>query len=335
MTRLPPVSQSLPAIRDAGAGHDVSGQLDVTVIICAYTEARWHLTQAAVQSVLDQEPGPKQLLLVVDHNERLAARARQEYPDLTVLESEGVPGLSGARNTGLRAAACGIAAFLDDDAAARPGWLASLVQPYDNPQVVATGGGIYPVWPAGTPRWMPPEYYWVVGCSYRGLPDTTSVVRNPIGANMSMRTDDALAVGGFDAVVGRIGSKPRGCEETELAIRLTANRPGSAVLYVPSAVVDHSVSRERVTFSYFVRRNWHEGQSKAAVVRLAGANAGLARERRQVLVVLPAAIFHDLRKFCSGDGSAMLRIAATVTGFIAAAGGYMAASGLRVLQRRR
>jgi hypothetical protein len=102
-------------------------------------------------------------------------------------------------------------------------------------------------------------------------------------------------------------------------------------LYVPAAVVDHNVSRERVTFSYFVRRNWHEGQSKAAVVRLAGANAGLERERRQVLAVLPAAIFRDLRKFCRGDASAMLRIAATVTGFVAAAGGYLAASTRRAL----
>ena len=95
------------------------------------------------------------------------------------------------------------------------------MQPYDDPQVVATGGGIYPVWPADSPRWMPPEFYWVVGCSYRGLPDTTSVVRNPIGANMSMRTAEALAIGGFDCVIGRVGTKPRGCEETELAIRLT------------------------------------------------------------------------------------------------------------------
>ena len=326
-----PVAQPQAALNGGAPGSDFGGQLDVTVIICAYTELRWPLTQAAVESVLAQEPAPKQLLLVIDHNEPLATRARQEYPDLTVLDSEGAPGLSGARNTGMRAAACGITVFLDDDAAARPGWLASLVQPYDDPQVVATGGGIYPVWPARTPRWMPPEFYWVVGCSYRGLPDTTSVVRNPIGANMSMRTAEALAVGGFDAVIGRVGTKPRGCEETELAIRLTASQPGSAVLYVPAAVVDHNVSRERVTFSYFVRRNWHEGQSKAAVVRLAGANAGLERERRQVLAVLPAAILRDLRKFCKGDASAMLRIAATVTGFVAAAGGYLAASARRRL----
>jgi hypothetical protein len=326
-----PVAQPQAALNGGAPGSDFGGQLDVTVIVCAYTELRWPLTQAAVESVLAQEPAPKQLLLVIDHNEPLATRARQEYPDLTVLDSEGAPGLSGARNTGMRAAACGITVFLDDDAAARPGWLASLVQPYDDPQVVATGGGIYPVWPAGTPRWMPPEFYWVVGCSYRGLPDTTSVVRNPIGANMSMRTAEALAVGGFDAVIGRVGTKPRGCEETELAIRLTASQPGSAVLYVPAAVVDHNVSRDRVTFGYFIRRNWHEGQSKAAVVSLAGASAGLERERRQVLAVLPAAISRDLRKFGKGEASAMLRIAATVTGFVAAAGGYVAASARRAL----
>jgi len=302
------------------------GPLDVTVVICAYTEARWDLTQAALKSVMDQEPQPGQVLLVIDHNEALAARARSEYPALTVLESEGERGLSGARNTGLRKAECQITVFLDDDASARPGWLASLVEPYNDPSVLATGGSIFPVWPAGRPGWLPPEFYWVVGCSYRGLPETAGPVRNPIGANMSMRTADTIAVGGFYASVGRVGTKPRGCEETELAIRLTASRQGSLVMYVPAAAVDHNVSRERVTFSYFLRRNWHEGRSKATVVSLAGADAGLQRERRQVAAVLPRAIGRDLLRLIRGDGSAIARVGAAVVGVAAAAGGYLTAS---------
>ena len=39
------------------------------------------------------------------------------------------------------------------------------------------------------------EFDWVVGCSYRGLPETVSVVRNPIGAKMSLRTSLALEAG--------------------------------------------------------------------------------------------------------------------------------------------
>lgn len=312
-----------------GAAHDRQNpQFEVTVVICAYTELRWTQTRAALESVLRQRPGPQQVLLVVDHNPRLAERASGELADvgITVLESSGTTGLSGARNTGLAAASQPVTVFLDDDAEARPGWLESLIQPYSATEVVATGGSVHPRWPkAGLrPRWLPPEFDWVVGCSYRGLPDTLSVVRNPIGANMSLRTGLALEVGGFDEAVGRVGTNPRGCEETELSIRLTASRPGSAVFYVPDAAVDHHVTEERIQLGYFLRRCWHEGMSKADVVRLAGSAAGLERERRQTAVVIPAALIRELRGFVTGDADAGRRMAAAVMGLSAAAGGYFA-----------
>lgn len=299
------------------------GKLAVSVIICAYTERRWVQTCAAVKSALGQDPQPAEVLLIVDHNPNLAARAHRELAGVTVLESEGIPGLSGARNTGLRAAAQPIAAFLDDDAEARRGWLASLVEPYRSPDVVATGGTVHPRWPGIQPRWLPPEFYWVIGCSYRGLPVSAGPVRNPIGANMSLRTNLALEVGGFDITVGRVGARPTGCEETVLAIRLTANRPASAVIYVPGAAVDHHVSKERLRLSYFLRRCWHEGISKASVVRLVGASAGLDRERRHVAEVIPAALLRNLRRSVSGDTGAFMRFTAILAGLAFAAAGYL------------
>ena len=86
---------------------------------------------------------------------------------------------------------------------------------------MATGGSVHPLWPGPRPQWLPPAFDWVVGCSYLGLPEKTGAVRNPIGANMSMRTRPALDAGGFDTGLGRVGTRPVGCEETELAIRLT------------------------------------------------------------------------------------------------------------------
>jgi GT2 family glycosyltransferase len=273
---------------------DEGNRPGVSVVICAYTEKRWQQTCAALESALRQEPAPAEVLLVVDHNAELADRARREFASVSVLENAGTQGLSGARNTGLKAATQPVTAFLDDDAEARPGWLEQLVAPYSSPDVVATGGTVHPRWPATRPPWLPPEFDWVVGCSYRGLPETTGPVRNPIGASMSMRTDLALEVGGFDESVGRVGANTRGCEETELSIRLTASRAGSVILYVPAAAVDHHVAPERLAFGYFVRRCWHEGRSKADVVRLAGAAAGLQRERRQTAVVIPAALLREV-----------------------------------------
>jgi glucosyl-dolichyl phosphate glucuronosyltransferase len=313
-----------PVLPVAGEHRDA---LQVSVVVCAYTELRWAQTRAALASVLRQDPAPAQVLLVVDHNPGLAARARGELAadmrEVTVLESDEEPGLSGARNCGLRAAAGTVTAFLDDDAEARTGWLAALTAPYSRGDVVASGGGVHPRWPAGRPRWIPPTFDWVVGCSYLGLPESTGVVRNPIGANMSMRTDRARAVGGFDGSVGRVGSRPRGCEETELAIRLTATTPGAVVLYVPEAAVDHHVSADRIRVGYFLRRCWHEGVSKAEVVRLAGATAGLERERRHVAAVIPAAIARDARSVVTGDAAAAARACMAVGGLGAAAGGYL------------
>jgi glycosyltransferase involved in cell wall biosynthesis len=296
--------------------------LGVSVVICAYTEGRWALTRAALESALRQSPPPRQVLLVVDHNAGLAARARRELTGVTVLESDGTPGLSGARNTGLKAATQPVTVFLDDDAEARPGWLESLVRPYSSADVVATGGSVHPRWPGRRPRWLPPEFDWVVGCSYRGMPETVSVIRNPIGASMSLRTSLALEAGGFDDAVGRVGTSPRGCEETELAIRLTASRPGSAVFYVPAAAVDHHVSADRLRLGYFMRRCWHEGLSKADVVRLVGSDAGLERERRQTAVVIPAALLRELRRLVTGDATAGMRMTAAIAGLSTVVAGY-------------
>jgi hypothetical protein len=300
--------------------------LPVTVVICAYTERRWDQTRNAVASVLGQSPGAKQVVLVIDHNSGLAARARREFSGIAIaiLENESVPGLSGARNTGLAAATQPITAFLDDDAEARPGWLASLVEPYSRPAVVATGGRVYPRWPGARPSWLPPTFDWVVGCSYLGLPETPAAIRNPIGANMSLRTMPALTAGAFDVTVGRVGRRPRGCEETEMAIRLTAGVPGSVVWYAPAAAVDHHVAKDRLSVRYFLSRCWHEGMSKADVVRMAGASAGLQSERRHTTAVIPRALLREILTLATGDIAAVARIGATVAGVASAVAGYVA-----------
>jgi glycosyltransferase involved in cell wall biosynthesis len=312
-----------PASTRSGDRAGQADRLAVTVVICAYTLTRWSETKAAVASVVAQQPAPGQVLLVIDHNPELATLARAELPDAEVSENAGDRGLSGARNTGLRAATEPITAFLDDDAEAQPGWLAALIEPYEDARVVATGGGVRPRWAGSRPDWLPPEFDWVVGCSYVGLPPVRAAVRNPIGANMSFRTQLALAAGGFNRSVGRVGARPRGCEETELAIRVTASADG-AVIYVPEAAVDHHVGPERTRFRYFLRRCWHEGQSKAQVVGLVGASSGLSRERRQAAVIIPAAIGRDLASLCHGRVAGGKRIVASVAGLAACATGYLA-----------
>lgn len=288
-------------------------ELDVTVVVCAYTQRRWKHMLAALDSVLSQRPAPAQVLLAVDHNPTLASRARSARPAVSVLESVEERGVSGARNTGLQAATQPIIVYLDDDAEARPGWLESLIAPLSDPKVVGTAGNVQPRWPDHRPRWMPPEFDWVIGCTYQGLAVSEGSVRNPIGGNMSMRTRDAIEAGGFDARVGHVGDRSRGGEETDLSIRLTSLQPGSIFRYVPEAIVDHHIESHRVRFKYFLIRCWNEGISKAIVVRLNGSK-GLESERRYVTGALPTAIRRDLAATIKGDPNGFMRMIAIIAG---------------------
>src|SRR5205085_2959822 len=105
--------------------------------------------------------------------------------------------LSGSRNSGVTVCRGEIVVFLDDDAVAAPDWLERLLQGYAEPQVVAVGGSIEPVWEEGRPRWFPPEFDWVVGGTYLGLPTATAQLRNLLGCNMSFRRSVLLEAGGF------------------------------------------------------------------------------------------------------------------------------------------
>lgn len=298
----------------------------VTVVICAYTDARWASLVEAVSGSLEQTLAPDEVIVVIDHNEDLVVRAREAFPAARVLENASRQGLSGARNTGFEAAAGDLVAFLDDDAVPAPNWLESLVQPLQDERVVGAGGSAEPSWHEGTrPAWFPREFDWVVGCSYKGLPTTAEPVRNPIGCSMLFRREALVAAGGFALTLGRVGKVPLGCEETELAIRIARLDPGASVIYVPDAAVRHDVSPDRMTWKYFRRRCYAEGLSKAAVVALGGAQTGLSSERAYVSKVLPLGVLNGLRDVMSGDRDGVRRAAAIIAGVGFTGAGYVRA----------
>jgi glycosyltransferase involved in cell wall biosynthesis len=302
----------------AGQPHGVS------VVICAYTEDRWDDLREAVESVRRQTTPPRELIVVIDHNPRLLARARASLPSVVVLANTQPRGLSGARNSGLAVARGEVIAFLDDDAVATPEWLARLGEGYLDEDVMGVGGAIEPLWLAGRPRWFPEEFSWVVGCTYRGLPPTRAPVRNLLGANMSFRREVFDVVGPFRNGVGRLGTRPLGCEETELCIRARQHWPRRRFLYEPRARVQHRVPASRAGWGYFRSRCLAEGISKAQVARLVGPGEGLASERTHAFRTLPKGVARGLADAAlRGDPSGLGRAAAIVAGLAATTAGYI------------
>jgi glycosyltransferase involved in cell wall biosynthesis len=298
------------------------GRVSTSVVICAYTMQRWQDMCAAVDSVLAQEHPVDEVLLIIDHNDELFDAAVSLYgadSQPKVLRNNATRGLSGARNTGLLAASSDVVAFLDDDAQAESGWSRAMVAHYDIPDVEGVGGCAVPRWPVGRPWWLPAEFDWVVGCSYVGQPTAVAPVRNFLGCNMSMRRDAMVLVDGFDSAVGRVGSKPTGCEETELCIRISQRRPSALLVFDPDMRVLHTVSTERTTFRYFARRCYHEGRSKAMVSRLVGSADGLSSERTYVMKVLPKAVARGLAS-CGFSG--LVRATVVIAGVVLTSLGY-------------
>ncbi|MEA5456672.1 glycosyltransferase family 2 protein [Sinomonas sp. JGH33] len=296
----------------------------VSVVICSYTMDRWDLLIKVIGSVQEQTYSAQQIVVVVDHNPDLYKRLIAAVRDATIVENSGPRGLSGARNTGVGLARSEIVAFLDDDAEAAPDWLEHLTAFYDDPDVLAVGGRVEPVWEAGRPGYFGEELDWIVGCTHRGLPRIASEVRNVIGANMSFRRDVLLQVGGFNVALGRKGSVPLGCEETEICIRSTVGAPGSRVVYEPAAVVRHFVPATRGTLKYMVARSWSEGISKAQVSQLVGHKRALGPERRYVRRVLPRAVFSGLGDWVlKGRREGLGRAGAVVAVLAFTAAGYV------------
>jgi GT2 family glycosyltransferase len=299
---------------------------DADVVVCAFAWGRFGRTVAAVESALSQEPGPAEVIVVVDHNPALLAALRERLPgQVRLVSTVGPPGLGASWNTGVGCGTAPVIAFLDDDAVAEPGWLAALVRPFHDPAVLATGGVAKPIWTGTRPRWLGDEWLWVVGCTYAGMP-RAGAVRNVLGCNMAFRADVLSELGGFKLGIGRLGHLPLGGGETELCIRARQRWPDRSVLAVEDAVVHHHVTRARQTTGYFVRRCFYEGVSKALIRRLTGPDA-IQIERAYVRTTLLQAVQRDSGELLAHRRpEAVERLLATAAGLAAACAGFTTGS---------
>jgi GT2 family glycosyltransferase len=332
MSLLRPLADSDRPSRSVGRAQPCADDPTVSVIVSCYSDARWNSLVHAIESVLAQSKPPLELLVVVDHEPRLRERLLSSFSDLPalqVLENRGRRGLSDARNTGVSRARGDVIAFLDDDASAERDWLEGLTSHYEDPRVIAVGGAVSPRWLAHRPSWFPPEFNWVIGCSYRGLPEQTESVRNLIGANMSFRREVFERLGGFRTDIGRIGTKPVGCEETEFCLRVQNAWPQGSIVYEPGATVVHEVTAHRGSWTYFFRRCYAEGLSKAVVARVAGGQRALSAERHYASRTLPSGFVQALRAAVTGfDPAAVGRAAAIVAGLATTTAGYIRGTAL-------
>jgi glycosyltransferase involved in cell wall biosynthesis len=303
------------------------------VVVCTHSERRLALLRECVASLRAGDPPPHEVIVVVDSNRPLLARLPSILPfGVEMIPSPG-RGVSAARNAGIAAATGELIAFIDDDATAEPDWVREISRPFDDPDIVAVGGRIVPRWEAGA-QILPPELYWVVGCTYRGHPTTARPITRPIACNMAARREALLDSGGFPLDFGPSGPTPKSHsnEEIALAVQMRRRHGRDSIWYTPAAVVRHYVPAARTTWKYLWQRCVAEGISKADVRMRYGAAAMGYDRSYAVRTLVPAIVDYAATGVWKRDRLSGAHALASAGGLLvtaAAFGGRLAAAGGR------
>lgn len=156
------------------------------------------------------------------------------------------PGLSVARNTGIRNSRGGIVAFTDDDVVVHHAWLGELRRAFADPATMFVTGLVLPLELEREAQWLFETEFGGFGRKLQpALYDAAFLSTYPggggpvwllgAGANMAFRRRALEQAGGFDE---RLGAGAAGCsEDSELWYRMLTH--GWVARYHPAAVVHH------------------------------------------------------------------------------------------------
>jgi hypothetical protein len=307
-------------IEGSGVGEDVKYPT-VSVIIPTYTKARWDWLHECVASAKAQTVPPLEIIVVVDHNPELLEEIAVEFPDVIAVPNIGDRGVSGARNSGVKASRGEIVAFLDDDSIATQDWLSTLLQHIMTPGVVGVGCYSDGLWDDPCPKWFPGEFSWTIGVSYSGLPSEPTAVRNVWTSAMLVKRSAFEIVDGFREDFGKIGNKSLP-EDTDLCLRIAAVQEDSVWMWDPAKVMKHRVPAGRATFRYLMSRCFLQGWGKAAMAHMDGFGQSTSIERYYATRILPAGVGRGLADAVRGDVSGLGRSGSIVAAFAVTVSGY-------------
>jgi len=216
----------------------------VSVVIC--TRDRPEQLAQCLRSLQNLSQPPHQIVVV--DNAPTSDATRQlvaQMPDIQyVLEPR--PGLSVARNTGIRHSTGDIIAFTDDDVSVHPDWITRLQQSFQDSKVMAVTGLVLPGELETEAQLIFEKGFGGFTQGYHPLtfdtqffeemkPQGVPVWEIGAGANMAFRRKAFELVGDFDE---RLGAGASGCsEDSEFWYRLLAE--GWVCRYEPTAVVYH------------------------------------------------------------------------------------------------
>ena len=252
----------------------------LSVVICTLSRTK-QLEEALLSLSRQTFDNTQYETIVVDNSPNKSAedlvRRHVEMISNLSYTHEPILGLSHARNRGIEVSQGEWVVFLDDDAEPESYWLENLSKCISSiPCLGVVGGKVLPVWLETPPKWLSKELYpslsvcdYGTGEDFRKLDFPTEA---PVGANIAYPKKLLSQFGKFNPRFGRQGSLLLSGEETELNHRFY--QAGLPIWYCPNAIVYHHIPKERMTKSFFRRRNYWSGRTWALLQfeRFGGVN---------------------------------------------------------------
>jgi glycosyltransferase involved in cell wall biosynthesis len=272
----------------------VTSTAEPLVSACICTHERAPYAAACVEALLRQTARSDAYeIIVVDSASgpdcaRVLAGLAARAPNIRVIRTREA-GLSVARNEGAKAARGRFVAYVDDDAIPAPDWIASIERAIDEaPSSPALlGGRLLPLWEKELPAWWPARLVGLLsiiaaeGRGAYGSPGLPAGLQ-PYGANMIVRKDALLAVGGFSRHAGRRGRALLSDEDVELAGKLA--RDGQLLMFDSRLLVWHRIQANRLKPAWLLSRLYWQGFSTVLTRRSAGRPMGFPELLRRMLV---------------------------------------------------
>ena len=245
-----------PACLEARDGLVAEAGCPAASVVVA-TRDRPDTLAVALESLLAQDYANREII-VVDNAPSSSATlhlVRERYAGLDGVRyvREDTPGLSSARNRGLRVALGDVVAFTDDDIVADRQWLTQLVSGFGRAENVAcVTGAIVPIeLETVAQAWIEQFGGFHKGFARRVFDNGAHRLDSPLypyaagmfgsGANLSFRVAALRALGGFDPALST-GTIARGGEDLAMFVKVI--KSGYRLVYEPAAIVHHRHRRD-------------------------------------------------------------------------------------------
>lgn len=247
----------------------------VSVVIC--TRNRADSLARTLRSLvrMDTPDGTSWEVVVVDngssdHTAEVIESFKETLPVRRVLEEN--PGVSIARNTGVRMAKGIYICWADDDVEVCKEWMSAYLRAFDlHPEGAYFSGKIEPIFEGNTPQWLIENMEVLhvlfaqkdLGSVFRPL--SSDGTEDPYNANCAFRRDWQLRFPyhpdlGLSPRFRRLG------EET--AVFRAIKAAGGQGYWVPDAMVDHHIPQSRQTMSAVTTYQKSVGETWAALTDL-------------------------------------------------------------------